>query len=378
MDSISFSKPITKRKNVVYDFVNKVGLTCMIDNNFNINQCTKKSIIDFNKLIHNFGGKISYIKSGSTGHTFKGTTKEGYEYAIKIVSFSKKGDYGLPDNITRPENAELKMLKILSELVILQQTPHLILPIATFYSRIESFTGSNIKKSIINTKKYEQFMEKYMSGNFHKYCSILISEWADGGDLLDFFRMNYKKLRLEHWRNIFFQILAGLAIIQDKYPNFRHNDLKANNILVQHIDQNKNEFRYNINNKIYSIPNIGIQIKIWDFDFACIPNEVENAKVNAKWTTKINVTEEKNRYYDIHYFFCTLIKKGFFPEILKEPEIDKSVKDFVLRVVPIKLLRKSKYVSDRGRLLINKEITTPNKLISRDHFFEIYRNFYNN
>ena len=61
-----------------------------------------------------------------------------------------------------------------------------------------------------------------------------------------------------------------------------------------------------INDIIYVIPNIGFQIKLWDFDFACIEGVVNNSKVNAKWTDKINVSYGKNQYYDIHYFFNNL------------------------------------------------------------------------
>lgn len=66
----------------------------------------------------------------------------------------------------------------------------------------------------------------------------------------------------------------------------------------------------------YNVTNIGYQIKLWDFDFACIPGVIKNSKVSADCTTNINVIPEKNRYYDIHYFFNTLIKKPFFPQIM--------------------------------------------------------------
>ena len=46
---------------------------------------------------------------------------------------------------------------------------------------------------------------------------------------------NFTKLTVKEWRVMFFQILSVLAIIQTKYPTFRHNDLKANNILIQKI-----------------------------------------------------------------------------------------------------------------------------------------------
>lgn len=39
----------------------------------------------------------------------------------------------------------------------------------------------------------------------------------------------------------------------------------------------------------YNVTNIGYQIKLWDFDFACIPGVIKNSKVSADWTTNINV-----------------------------------------------------------------------------------------
>ena len=65
----------------------------------------------------------------------------------------------------------------------------------------------------------------------------------------------------------FSKFLSVLAIIQNKYPGFRHNDLKANNLLVQKIPISKtiNKFKYKINGQIYIIPSIGFQIKLWDF-----------------------------------------------------------------------------------------------------------------
>ena len=136
-------------------------------------------------------------------------------------------------------------------------------------------------------------------------------------------------MQVKHWRTIFYQILSVLAIIHAKYPSFRHNDMKANNILIHKIDITKDYHRYIVVRNKYKVPNIGYQIKLWDFDFACIPGIVDNIKVQAKWTKKINVTPEQNRYYDVHYFFCTLIYKGFLPELMTESIIPNEVKEFI-------------------------------------------------
>jgi serine/threonine protein kinase len=239
-----------------------------------------------------------------------------------VVAFPLKENYGDVHDLKRPENAELMMLRVLSYFVVNEQTPHIILPIGTFNTNIKPFIDL-ARDKIVDNKKYEAFYKKYKQKEYHNEVSVLISEWANGGDLLDYIRNNYKKMTIKEWRVMFFQLLSVLTVIHKKYPTFRHNDLKANNILIQLIENRKknNIYYYSINGESYYVPNIGLQIKIWDFDFACIPGIVDNAKVNAEWTDRINVKPIRNQYYDIHYFFNTFTRKGFFPEFWTKPEI---------------------------------------------------------
>jgi serine/threonine protein kinase len=338
-----------------------------------------KKYIDFSKAISELGGKLLYIKSGSTGHTFKGVyppLEDGTQdlrksYAVKIVAYPKKENYGDMYNIKRPENAELMMIKLLSQFVRKSETPHIVLPIATFNTSIKPFL-SLAKSNLVESKKFDQFLEKYQNGEYYQNVSVLISEWANGGDLLDYLRKNYKSFKIRHWRTIFYQFLSVLAIIQAKYPSFRHNDLKGNNLLINLIDMSKKKYKYVINGQIYIVPNIGFQIKLWDFDFACIPKLVNNSKVEAEWTNKINITPQQNRYYDIHYFFNTLTRKGFFPEFWTEPEIPEKVKEFVNRVIPEKY-KSGKLVSEKGRILVNDEYLIADEILKNDQFFKVMR-----
>jgi serine/threonine protein kinase len=338
-----------------------------------------KKYIDFSKAISELGGKLLYIKSGSTGHTFKGvyppledgTNDLRKSYAVKIVAYPKKENYGDMYNIKRPENAELMMIKLLSQFVRNSETPHIVLPIATFNTSIKPFL-SLAKSNLVESKKFDQFLEKYQNGEYYQNVSVLISEWANGGDLLDYLRKHYKSFKIRHWRTIFYQFLSVLAIIQAKYPSFRHNDLKANNLLINLIDMSKKKYKYIINGQSYIVPNIGFQIKLWDFDFACIPKLVNNSKVEAEWTNKINITPHQNRYYDIHYFFNTLSRKGFFPEFWTEPEIPEKVKEFVNRVIPEKY-KSGKLVSEKGRILVNDEYLTADEILKNDSFFKVMR-----
>jgi serine/threonine protein kinase len=380
---------ISDRVETIQNMINGNNIESIIDFNSNesfeyptniddIRELLPKKYIDFSKAITELGGKLLYIKSGSTGHTFKGVhpppnNENKKAYAVKIVAYPKKENYGDMYNIKRPENTELLMIRLLSYLVINKYTPHIVLPITTFNTSIKPFLNLT-KSNIVNNKKFEQFVEKYEKGEYYQNVSILVSEWANGGDLLDYLRKNYKTMKTKHWRTIFFQILSVLSIIHAKYPTFRHNDMKANNILIHNIDvdDTNKKYLYKINQQQYIVPNIGFQIKLWDFDFACIPNIVNNSKVEAEWTNKINIKPEQNRYYDIHYFFNTLTRKGFFPEFNTASEIPENVKEFISRVVPPKY-ESGKNVSDRGRILVNDEYLTPDEILKNDKFFKIMR-----
>ena len=342
-----------------------------------IRELMPKKFLDFNTAITKLGGKLLYIKSGSTGHTFKGvyppSEKEKQSYAVKIVAYPKKENYGDMYNVKRPENAELLMIKLLSQFVIKKQTPHIVLPMTTFNTSIKPFLGLS-KNDFINNKRYDQFLKRCEKGEYYQNVSVLISEWANAGDLLDYIRNNYKTFKIKHWRTMFFQFLSVLAIVQAKYPGFRHNDLKANNLLVNEISisATDNKYCYKINKQIYNVPNIGFQIKLWDFDFACIPGIVDNAKVDAEWTDRINIKPEQNRDYDVHYFFNTLTKKGFFPEFWTDVEIPEKVREFVNRIVPDKY-KDGDLVSEKGRILVNDEYLIPDEIIKNDPFFKVWR-----
>ena len=349
------------------------------DDNHDMRSILNKKQYDFHKVINEIGGKLRYIKSGTTGHTFKGiiVTENGINvnYAVKVVAYPKKEKYGDLNDVRRPENAEIMMIRLLSYFVVRKQTPHIVLPIGTFYTNITPFINLIEGNYVDNdNKRYQEFIDKYKNGEYHDIVSILISEWANRGDLLEFIKKNYKEFTTLHWKVIFFQIISVLAVIQSKFPSFRHNDMKANNILIHKIGQRGTIFSYIVCKKKYFVPNIGYQTKLWDFDFACIPGIVENAKVSIKWTDDINVKPVQNRYYDMHYFFNTLIKKGFFPELIEDPSISKEIKDFINRIVPPKY-QKGDLVTNKGRILANDEYLIPDNVLRTDPLFEEFRNY---
>jgi hypothetical protein len=335
-----------------------------------------KKTCDFYNIINRLNSQLIYIKSGAYGNTFKGIVyndngEEIMSFAVKMVAYPKKNGYGSINNITRPENSEICMLKLISYFVIRSQTPHLILPIATFNTSIKPFLTLQDEEVVSkDNTKYTDFISNYNEGMYFETVSIVISEWANRGDLSMFLKEHYKKLKLIHWQCIFFQIISTLAIIQTKYPTFRHNDFKANNILISKVDACNKLLIYKVASKEYILPAIGYNTYLWDFDFACIPGIVDNSKVYQEWTNKINIKPIKNRYYDIHYFFCTLIYKGFLPEIIEDPIVPKEVKKFIEWIIPPEYRpgHPSNKVNKRCRLQVDDELYKPIDILDNDFF----------
>jgi len=342
-------------------------------NSHDTRKILNKKTINFNNFLDCIGGNLIYIKSGTTGHTFKCITKSGMEIAIKVVPYIKKKNYGDIYETRRPENAEIVMIKLLSKLVKTHQTSHIVLPIASFYTDISLFIDKQVNDK---NGKYKDFIKHYKKKHYDNKVSILISEWANSGDFLDFIKKKYEKFKPIHWKTFLFQIISTLAVIQSIYKKFRHNDFKANNILVHKTDFKNNDgsikdfFIYIIGESEFIVPNIGYQLRIWDFDFACIPRRVDNTKIYSEWAMTINATPVINRYYDLHYFFNTLIK--FFPTFLKSDLIPKETIEFVDRILP-KKYRVGKHVHKKGRILIQDEYAIPEDVIKNDPYFAEFR-----
>jgi len=373
---IEFIKAILDGSNLkpMVDFDN-------IDTESATNTKLNKKIMNVKELFSSMNVRLKYIKSGTTGHTFKAISKTDSKisFAVKVCAYPKD-EYGGMNNAARPENVELRFIKLLTYFVARKSTPHFVLPLLNFNTSITNFI--RVPKNIIdldNEKNeiYKRFVERYYDGEFEDFVSVIVSEWCNGGDLLDYIRKNYASMTLKHWKIVIFQILFTLARIHQDYPTFRHNDMKANNILVEltNIEESSNNqkcYRYNLDKYSFYIPNINLQIKIWDFDFACVGGIIENNKVNSDWTKKMNITNKKNQYYDMHYFFNTLITKRFFPQFY-EGGAPPEIIEFIHRIIPEKFRSGSKYVNKKGRIQVNTEYTTPYQVITKDPLFKKYR-----
>lgn len=75
------------------------------------------------------------------------------------------------------------------------------------------------------------------------------------------------------WRQALFQIIWNLAALQTFFPGYRHNDLKADNVLVS--EPNEKHASYSITPKsglrrVWQLP-LKVWAKIIDFELSCTP-----------------------------------------------------------------------------------------------------------
>jgi len=325
----------------------------------------KEKINDMIHVITNSKRIPHFLYCNSNCHMFKCEEIDNngnimYEYTIKVITFLKDQAFG--------ETSEFLMEKLLSNLVVNKNTPHIILPLCKFDTHIANF----VKLIDKDNEKNKNFIDRYHGGVFNEKVSVCINEWCTRGTLYDFIKQHFKRLTQIHWKVIFFQLISTLAVIQSKYPSFRHNDLKASTILVEKINKDYVNHIYKVSGNKYLVPNIGYQIKLCDFDLACIPGIIDNNKVSAasKWAKCINVEPIQNRYYDLHYFFNTS-RNWFFPELMTT-NFDPDMKEFILKIVPEEY-HAGDNVSFFGRILHNIEYVIPVDILRTSSYFSEFR-----
>lgn len=154
----------------------------------------------------------------------------------------------------RAENVEPTMLQFLwTHLAETNVTPHLVAPLGGRHAIIEGTTEKQKKDDdeIANSLVY--FMEK-----------------ATRGTVRSFLRRHCPGVAFDRTvKVILFQLCYTLAAIFMRFPWFRHNDLKDDNVLL-HAGPTEGVTEYVIHGTTFRVPNVGVVALMADVDFACI------------------------------------------------------------------------------------------------------------
>ena len=182
-----------------------------INNLKNLDEC-KKQIYDKNRFIGRGGqGSVFKIESEKCG-------------GIVLKTYHKKTNQ---DEIYKEVNVLDRVKKIIDNNIC----PHFIY----YYD----FFKTNENNDII----FNIFME-YADGDLEKWVKT--------------------EHNMEEWKNLIFQFIIGVHVIQ-KYLKGFHSDLKPKNIFFKNIKKENGYFEYSINEKKYYLKNIGTLFMLADY-----------------------------------------------------------------------------------------------------------------
>ena len=203
--------------------------------------------------------------------------------------------------------------------------------------------------------------------------TFMYSEYANSGTLKSFLKNNRNNILPIHFRTIVTQILYNLYRIQKKYPSFRHNDLHADNILINSTSPSRVKL-YKVNNSTLKVHDIGIQALISDYGLSTV-NGIKNPEVDNDpklfYKTKSGIFRGSHPMYDIQYFLNALRQEIRILGIHNGMEVIQ----FIERILPREYLGVKSDKIDDFRLRAQEEHPKlPTfKQIFNDRYFSPYK-----
>jgi hypothetical protein len=364
----------------------------------------ENDVSDFIEKIRIADGEMTILKAlkGTFGFPFE-TILDGYKWFTKMMIYDFEIDESiLPkkhyDNLTESERSDFHKL-VISQKNISINTEHTINTILTdlFLKKITPHICVIYGATELMEPKHSELIKMFVKRYKYKdreclmdLCKVLMTEWADLGELSDYIESNKNVWTIETWRALFFQMLAMLALIQEHYPTFRHNDLSMSNILVQttrktdigvaHSSSTKGYYKYTINGKVYCIPDVGFRVLLADFDYASIKEMgITNEKLDNRYTKRFGAVSEPNRSFDTHMMLNWI--NMWTLRLYRYDELAGplgQVKEFLYGIIEEKFRgNKSRYVNHtrlrNGNRIVEELI--PVNILEKDVFFEKYRNY---
>lgn len=117
--------------------------------------------------------------------------------------------------------------------------------------------------------------------------------------------LTHKVLDDNEIKIVIFQILYTIAAAQHTLPNFRHNDLSTNNVLVRN-NRKKMTFRYDVDGMVFYTPT-KYAVAVTDYDFVHVPS-IKILNNRRVMSGNYKVSEENNISYDVHLFIKSVHK----------------------------------------------------------------------
>ena len=209
----------------------------------------------------------------------------------------------LGDSIISPfrsEHVEPRILNFLWKHLVdgRKVTPHIVAPIGRHA----------IIPSITDTRRYST------DSNHMETSLVYFMEMATKRDMRQHLQsIKYDRSKFElHLRVILFQVCYTMECIFQRFPDFRHNDLKDDNIYL-HSGPVGGYDKYVVNGDTFYVPRIGVTALLGDFDFATIPGYMfDNYKtLEQEWYTPTYCINTRRDHGSDMYSLINYLRQGF-------------------------------------------------------------------
>jgi hypothetical protein len=286
---------------------------------------------------------------------------ENYQSHLSIGYFNSDSIQNMNTGILY----NMAMMYMGSELVSNEKFRHIILPVMLF-----KIDYAKINKFIPNFKKLEN---KYMEHKDQNMYCMITEKYFNMVALDEFIFKNYKTFTSEDYSVLLFQIIFYLYKMQQRFKDFRHNNLNMKSIRVYVRKSNNDDkmISYKVNDKIFLIPDRGFDIKVGDYDYSSTTDYLTNPRAS----------QDKNMYFDLFIIFSYLdifFKKHdiklpndilkFFEDILPyEIRVSKDSLN-TKTVIPIKYKNMSTHKTSPIMILLNNIFFK--KYIKQEHKYD--------
>lgn len=237
------------------------------------------------------------------------------DYDPKSKDIMKKIERYILHNAYAGANIEARVLNcfsLLNEGEIPRVSPHVVHSFMDFNCMahnvlpkkvLDKMLGRNHRP--INERYYSKEIEAYSKAIetkkdttfYYPFVKVIMTEWVEYGTLKSFLEKLPTFLRRDDitWygpgkfknldtaidlclKVIIFQVFYTLACIQKHLKGFVHNDLHFENILVGQAKVG-GFTKYTLDEVDYCLPNLGFDVKIWDFDMSS-SSRLQNGKIH--------------------------------------------------------------------------------------------------
>ena len=338
---------LNEKINLIYNFVyNENNINCHKLDNIDIKKIKMEDI----KIGLNNEEVNSIVRSEVLNGQFK---MLGYNPTNNMLILKRYSDtfpvslfispYKYNDNInsmTSLNNNDALISYILSQLVLNNSTKHILLPVINFDSKFPQIF--NLIKSYKPFKNYSELLDKK---KINDVFSVRVKEhFFKSYNLLNYLIESNKSDSNKEsftYKNLLFQLIHTLSVIQKEHKKFRHNNLSPENIYIYKKQKDSSSKYVSAKGKTFVLNNNEFDIKIGNFD----KTKLDESKIN--------------RYYDLHYFLNKLYGINSFKNM------DSETKTFLDKILPTKYRGKGK---NNFYQMDNKELFIPENLLNDEYF----------